>query len=186
MVEFDRAITKSEIEEAIRGKGDFVKIDYLKRYLEVVDSLEVKKFVLLNLAGICEANGMFGEAAKNMAVAADICLTYREKIEFFMKEAELLVKFGNFDLAEKAFERAYALGNSQEKINVKNKYHEFYRIQGELEEQQGKNRKALEVYERLLPMIENETLKLHVKEKMLELYQKLGRMKEYEELREGV
>lgn len=47
-------ISKSEIEEELQRKGDFVQIDYLTRFLESRISRDVKRFIYLKLAELYE------------------------------------------------------------------------------------------------------------------------------------
>ena len=111
-------VTKQEVEESIKDKDDFIKIDYLNRYLRQADNLDLKKFLLLNLAAVNEKKNLLNDAIKNVVGAADIALTYREKRELFMKEVELWVKLGDFMMAEKALHRAFGYANEQEKMDV--------------------------------------------------------------------
>lgn len=175
-------LTKSDIEEAIKGKGDFIQINYLNRYLKLVDTLDLKKFILLKLAGINEEKGMIGDAIKNLNSVAEMSTTFREKIEFFMKEAELWIKFGNFEMADKAFQKAYAIGNTQEKINTQNQYIELYMMQGKKMEDSEKHRKMAEIYEKLFSM-RNFKDKEKIREKLMNVYEKLGRVQDYERIK---
>ncbi len=179
----ERGLTKQEVEEAIKGKDYFVKIDYLNRFLKRAGSLEMKKFVLLNLASVNEEKGLLNDAIKNVEAAADICVTFREKIELYMKETELWVKIGDFHMSEKAFQKAYFVGNSQEKLDMSKKYLNLFRAFARDAEEQGKTRKALDYYEKLFNMKQDAERKADVKEKLIEIYDKLGRMKDAEGLR---
>jgi len=174
---------KSEIEEAIKNKDDFVKINYLMRFLRNADNIETRKFILLKLAGINESRGMFREAARNVCSAADLSVTFREKIEFYMKEAEFYIKLGEFIFADKAFQKAYSYGNAQEKMEMKAQYREIYRMQAKIAEQQNKQRKAVEIYEKLYSIPQEESKRIEVKEKLIEIYEKLGRLAEARRLK---
>lgn len=173
-------VTKSEIEEAIRGKDDFVKIDYLRRFLQQADNLETRKFILLILAGINEARNMLREAVRNLDGAAEISITYREKIEFYMKETEIFIKMRDFEMADKTFRKALSCANTQEKVQLEGKYKEFYKMQAKIAEQNEKIRHATEIYEKLFSLSRNN---LEVKEKLIELYEKAGRTKDAERVR---
>ncbi len=187
MLKEKKHLSKTEIEESIKGKDDFVKINYLQRFLEKADNLEIKKFILLNLAGINESKAMFREAIKNVSAAAEISITYREKIEFYMKETEIWIKLLDFDRAEKAFKKAQFYGNSQERIELQKKYLEVFRMQASIFENNNKTRNALSVYERLLSLVQRDnSRKMEVEGKLIELYEKLGRMKEAGGLRKMV
>jgi len=171
-----KMVTKSEIEEAIRGKDDFVKIDHLKRMLKNADNIEVKKFILLNLAGTAEQKGLFSEAIKNIVSASEIVITFREKIELFMKESELWIKSGDFNMADKALQKALAISGMQERSILQSRYWEMYRAYAKAYEDTGKARKAVAVYERILSMKQGEKDSLEIKRKLADLYEKVGRI----------
>ena len=171
-------VTKTEIEEAIKGKGDFVKIDYLNRYLKTVDSLEMKRFILLNLASVNESKGLFNDAIKNVSSAGDISISFREKRELYMKEVALWIKISDFNMAEKAFNKTLSYGNEIEKVEMYSLYENTFRAIGKNYENQGKLRKALEIYEKLFNIIKIPQRKEDVKEKLLDIYYKMGRMRE--------
>lgn len=176
-------ITKQEIEQSIKGKDDFIKIDYLNRYLRKADNLDMKKFILLNLAAINEGKNMLREAVKNVTHAGDIAITYREKRELYMKEVDLWIKLGSFDLAEKALHRAFGYGNHTEKAEMENQYLESFRARGKILENQKLDRKSIEVYERLLKVTKSIPQKYEVKEKLLKLYYENGKLREHERLK---
>jgi len=182
-MELKRGITKSEIENAIKDKGDFVKLDYLNRFLKECDNLETKKYILLMLSGIYESKNMLNDAVKNMASAADISTTFKDKISLHLKEAELYIKIRNFESADKAFKRAFSQGNSVERAQIQTQYFEYYKMQGKIAEQAGKNRIAMEIYEKLYSLPQDDLKKQEAKQKLLELYEKLGRMREYSALK---
>lgn len=175
--------TRNEIQEAIRNKDDFVKLDYLRRYLQKADNLETKKFIFLNLAAINESRGMFAEAIKNINSAGDISITFRDKIELYMKATELYIKLGDFELADKEFQRAFSCGNSQEQIEMRTRYRDFYRVQAKIMEEKQKIRKAIALYKKLFSIRQDEKTKIEVKKKLLELYERMGMGEEYRRLK---
>jgi tetratricopeptide (TPR) repeat protein len=177
-------ITKSEIEATIKGKDDFVKIDYLNRFLKKADNLEIKKYILLNLAGISESKGLIKEAIRQIALAVDVCLKYREKIELSMKEAELGIKIRDFDVADKAFKKALFYANSQEKMELKRQYLELYKMVGKIELDKGKIRHSIEIYKRLLSMIQDKGKQEEIIRNLIELYNRSGDISESNRLKE--
>ena len=179
----DSHISKSEIQEAIKDKDDFVKLNYLTRYLGKAENFETKKFILLNLAAINESRGMLREAIRNLNSAGDISITFRDKMDLYMKTAELYVKLCDFIMADKAFQKAASFGNNYEKEQMHSGYLEFYRMQGKFAKENGKIRKALQIYERLYSMPQSNEKKQEAKERLLEVYEKLGMMRECNRLK---
>ncbi|MFA5992909.1 MAG: hypothetical protein WC796_04345 [Candidatus Pacearchaeota archaeon] len=176
-------LTKKEVEDVIASHDSFVKLDKLKRLLPLADSLDIKKFVLLKLAEVNESKNFLSEAAKHIEAAAEMSLTPKEKIELFMKEAEILVKGEHFEMSDKTFAKAAHCSQSiMEKARLQERYFGFYSSYGGLLESQGKHRKAIDIFQRLytLPVMPEQKAKL--KDKLLELYSKTGRMTDYNRL----
>ncbi|MEK6891081.1 MAG: hypothetical protein AABX03_02995 [Nanoarchaeota archaeon] len=172
-------VTRIEIQNALNGKDDYTKLDVLNRALRNADSLDVKKFILLNLATINEARTFFKDAAKNIDSAAEMSLTFKEKMDYYMKETELLIKASDFVLADKIFLKALDCGNRVEQASMKPKYLEFYRNFADKLEKEGKSRKALEFYEKMFSMDLSYEEKSAIKEKILKIYEKVGRIRDY-------
>jgi len=176
-------VTRQEIEDSIKGKDSLIKIDYLKRYLRQADSMDIKRFILLNLAAANESRGLLNDAVKNVASAGDISITYREKRELYMKEVSLWIKVGDFIMAEKAFHKAISYGSELERVEMQSLYEDTFMAMGKNYEDSGKFRKALEIYERLSQMTKTANRKLETREKLLHLYGKLGRIREYNRMK---
>ena len=172
-------MTKSEIEKELAGKGDFVQIDYLTRFLKEPLSMDMKKFVYLKLGEIYEKINMLRDAAKNYDSAAIISITFTEKIRHFMKEAEVCIRAADFEKAEEAVKKALAEANSVQKNEIYLTTKDLYRQQAEAFEKNSKKIHAVKAYEKLLEMRLSEAERKGLKEKLLDLYEKLGRRKEY-------
>ena len=177
------SITKAQIEEDLRNNGDFVKIDHLNRLLRQADSLDTRKFILLKLAEIYASKGFYPDAARNLDAAADISITYKEKMELYMREAELYVKLGQFDVADAILKKAHIQGTEKERRDMQAKYSQLYHKEAQENEKALKNRKAVEYYERIYyNILGNDEEKARIKQKLLEIYNKLGRVGDYSRL----
>ena len=177
------SLTKSQIEEDLRVSGDFVKIDHLNRFLKQADSLDIRKFILLKLADINISKGFYPDAVKNVDAAADISITYKEKMELYMREAELYVKLGKFEVADAILKKALVQGNAREQTEIKSRYTQLYYKEAQEQEKALRNRKAVEYYERIYYNILGDgDEKVKMKVKLLDLYNKLGRVRDYSRL----
>lgn len=176
-------LTKNDIESELNGKEDFVKIDRLRRFLKQADNIEIKKYILLSLASINENKGMYNDAIKNVEAAIDLSLTFREKRELAMKETELWVKARQFDMADKSLLKAQSFGNSQERMEMDLAYKDIYRAHAKNAENNSKYRVAIEFYEKLFQLKQPAEKKMEVKEKLIELYNKMGRIREAERMK---
>lgn len=172
-------VSKSEIEEELIGKGEFVQIDYLSKLLKERLHRDTKKFVCLKLAEIYEKKNMFSDAAKMFEHIAMISIAFSEKIKNFVKEAELYIKAGFFDMADYAMKKALSEANASEKAEIYFAIKDFYKRQAQAYERELRRNHALKIYEKLLEMNISELERKEIKEKILGLYEKLGRLKEY-------
>ena len=172
-------MTKSEIEQFLQDKGNFVQIDHLGRFLKEPVALDTKKFIFLKLATLYEKAKMLNESAKMYENAAGLSIAFAEKIKHYMKEVELYAKLGTFDKVEQAAKKAMAQANSREREEITTSVKIFYKEQAKVCETELKRNQAVRFYEKILEMRISEQEKIEIKEKLLELYKKLGKLHEY-------
>jgi len=177
--------TIPEIEAKFNALSPFLKMEYLEECSKQNADLNIKRFCCKKLAELYEFRQMFSEAAKNMSSLADMAITFKEKISFFLKETELWIKSNQYDIADETYRMAIAIGNTKEKEEVKKAVKEIYNKQAFYFEKTNKNANALKIYEKLLHIVE-EGEKLEVKKKILPLYKKLGKIHEYTVLEEQI
>lgn len=173
-------MSRTEIDSVLSGLGDFVQIDHLVRFLKEQDTnQDTKKYSYLKLASIYEKKAMFFDASKAYDSAAIYCLNDTEKSSYYIKEAEVLIKGGFFDQIEKAVSKAQQGMPIQEKQNILNKVKLLYKKQAEIYESQLKRSNAIRVYEKMLELKITDQEKAEIKAKLMELYEKLGKKKEF-------
>ena len=174
---------RREIEARLNTMGDYVKIDYLMRCLKQQLDFDSRRFCLVKLSELYEGKKMFLEAGKMLHGAAPINALDKGKINDFVKSAELFIKAGNFDLADVAFEKAMAYGNEKEKWNVKQNKIELYKNQAEDYFSKDKRNSAMLAYEKLVSLNITEEEKRTAQERLLALYGRLGKIKEFSNLK---
>jgi tetratricopeptide (TPR) repeat protein len=173
-------MTKVEIEEQLKNKGDFVKIDHLNRLLaEKGLPIDKRKFVSAKLAEIYEAKGMFSHAAKIYSNIAIASVTFSDKIKNHMKEAELYIKGGQFEFVDDAIKKAIGEATGIERENILTNIKAFYRKQGEVYEKEKRRSQAVKLYEKLLQMNLSVGERQEVKTRLIDLYEKTGKIREY-------
>lgn len=176
--------TKGEIEQKLSGMGDYVKMSYLQRALKSGLDFETKKFVLLKLATIYYEKKMYLDAAKLVKSAAEITTTYKEKIFAYLKATELHIKGGDYVEADRLFAQALALSNDREKREIKEKYKNYYIAQAKAFITQNRRSHAKAIYEKVLTLDMQMGERAEVQKTLLDLYYKLGNVKEYHALRD--
>jgi len=172
-------MTKSEIEKDLQGKGNFVQIDHLNRFLKDHQlSMDTKKFIFLKLASLYEASKLFGETAKAYENAASLSLTFAERIKHYTKAAEYYAKLGDFNRVDEAVRKAMAEANSKEREDIQATVKMIYKNQAAQLESEMKRSNAARFYEKLLDMRLSDQERREIKERLAELYRKLGRLQE--------
>lgn len=173
------ASTKRELEEKLKNVGDYVKMDILSFALKRQLDFDTKKFVLLKLAEVYEIGKMFSEAAKMMRNAAEINSTYEGKMNDFMKSCILFVKGGNFSEADVSFTKALGCATELQKAKLKSERKEAFKIQAKEYLARGRRSHAVEAYEKLLSFELSFDEKKEVQTTLLDLYEKLGKVKDF-------
>jgi tetratricopeptide (TPR) repeat protein len=124
---------------------------------------------------------MWGLAAKQMDHAADKATSYKDKINFYNKEMDLLVRSGDYLMIDKAFKKAMICGaSSQEKDLIKQSLKLSLMNRAAEFEKKNQRANASQIYERLLEMVYliNETERKQLIGKLGEIYSKIGRIKD--------
>jgi tetratricopeptide (TPR) repeat protein len=178
-------LSKSEIEKVILGKGDFVKITYLRRYLEKADNIETKKFIHKKLAEINQARKMYSDAITNYETAAELSLKNSEKNELYNSAINLAIQIEEFEKAEELLKKDLQYVDNQKKIDLKKDF--IFRIKEEAQEAEKKNqiKRAVIFYEKLINIVRSDVDKKEIKNKLIEYYQRLGQFGDYYQLRDS-
>lgn len=173
-------MTKVEIEKELTGKGDYVQIDNITRFLKENVPVDIKKFCLLKLVDIYEKRTMFQAAADCYNKVIEITVPIKEKTELFIKEIQCYIQAGLYDKAELTVKRVVSEEVTlAERAKIVNTIRAFYKSQAEKYEKEGRRNKALQTYERMLNMNYSETEKKEIEVRVLGLYKTLGMIKEY-------
>lgn len=174
---------KHEIEEALNDKGEFIQIHHLTKLLEEELPVDIKKYIILRLATLYESRKMFNDCAKMHENAEKYSIAFSEKRKYMVKAAELYIEAGNFENADYSMKKAMNNANDIEKQDIAFTVKKFYMDKAEEFEKSLKRAHAVKIYEKLLEMNINEAERIEIKEKLLGLYEKLGRMQEYYKLK---
>lgn len=179
-MDLKKEMHKDEIEAALKGKGEFIQIDSLEKYLKSMPPLEMRKFAYMKLAQIYETKKLFGDAArmyKNITLSS---VTVKEKIENLNRETDAWIKAGDFYEADKTMKAAMEESTFKERDLILQKAVELYKNYAEILEKERKINQASKYYEKLLKMNLPEPEKEKMKAKLNEIYSKLGKTKEME------
>jgi tetratricopeptide (TPR) repeat protein len=171
-------MSRSEIERELKGKGDFVQIDYLTRFIAQKPPIHEKKFAFTKIIEIYEMKKMFNDVAKIYSNLVILATSSQERIDYLVKETKAYIQGGNFDDADsimrKVMDEVTIIKKSEIYEDIKN----FYRKQAEIYEKESKRNHSIKVYEKMLGMKISDTERNEIKGKLLDLYEKLGKFRE--------
>lgn len=171
-------MSKSEIERELQGKGDFIQIDYLNRFIAQKPPLHEKKFAFTKLIEIYTSKKMFNDVAKIYNSLALLALSPQERVECLVKETKAHIQSERFDEADAVMRRAMEEVTIIKKADIYEDIKKFYKQQAENYEKEARRNHAVKVYEKLLSMRINEQERNEVKGKLLALYEQLGKFRE--------
>ena len=154
-------------------------MEFLEEVLRKISSFETKKFIHLKLAELYENRKMFREAAKHIVACSDISVAFKDKLDLLAKAAELLIKSKEYKLVDHLTKKAIAIGTNNEARIFKDLIKNLYMRQAEIYESLGKRNYALICYEKVFSLELNQNEKKEIKIKLMELYERLGKIKEY-------
>ncbi|MEK6855408.1 MAG: hypothetical protein AABX73_04260 [Nanoarchaeota archaeon] len=170
---------KNEINEKLNTFGDYVKMEYLSNCLKKPLDYDTRRFVLTKLAELNESKKMYLAAGKMMRSAGDINVTSQAKINDFVKSAGLFIKAGNYDEADVSASKAISIANGQQKEEIKNMVKEIYKNQAGFHKEKDQKKQEMEVYEKLLTFGLDENERNEVQNRLMTIYENLGKMREY-------
>jgi len=178
----NKKMSKSDIEKCLGSKGNFIKIDYLTKFLKEDISLDMKKFCYSKLAETYENMKMFSDAARTFSSLAIISLTFSEKIKNYISESKFYIKAGEFTKSDEALKNAMNQGNNLQKNQIYEEIKKFYIKVAENYEKETKRNNATRVYEKMLEMKLDELERREIKERLIILYEKLGKKANFENI----
>ena len=172
-------MTILKIKKELENKGDFVQIDYLTKLLHERIPSYIRRFVHQRLEEIYEKKTMYIDAAKMCNNLAIESVAFSEKRRYHLKEAGLYIVAEKFDETDEAMKKAMREANASEKVEIFITIKEFYKRHAELLEIKRRKNSALKIYEKLLKMNLSNVERKEIQKKLLELYENLGKIKEY-------
>jgi len=162
--------------------SDELRAEFLENCLRKKLGDSVRKNVHIALAQIYEKKRWYGNASRNITSALLCTNIYREKIELNMKLGKLNLLDDKHILSRDAFKMAMDIANSEEKEKLSNEVKNIYLNGAKSLEEKGKLSRAVSIYEYSLDLL-NEDERIKAKQRLMILYEKLGRIKDFMRLK---
>ena len=138
-----KEMNREEIEREFIGKGDYVLIDNITRFLKENVPQDTRRFAFLKLVEIYERRNMFFEAADIYKKLSEIAMKSSDKINYLVKEAECYIKSGIFEKADAAIARISDGVKQAEKNRIMIYIAQAYKKQAEVYEKEKRRNKVL-------------------------------------------
>lgn len=172
-------MTKVEIEKELFGKGDYVQIDNITRFLKENLPMDLKRFLYIKLVGIYEKRRMFSEAAELYSRLIEVCLIPSDRVNYLTKAAEDYIRAGFFDKADLMTREVLGEARPNERPKISLEIKEFYKNQAKEYEKEKRRSMAVKTYEKILALTLSENEKTEINNKLLGLYKELGMMSQF-------
>lgn len=169
-------ITKDELLQRLRAQpSEAKKQEFLETVLKKPVALDVKMAALTALADLFIEKKWFSLAARNYCYAADLANTFREKMDLYFKGGVLYLRSGDYVAAEDNFRKVLVLSASKDKETLKQKILTLYFEHAGEYEKERQYTKAIAAYNRILMMNLPLQKSNEIREKLVMLYEKIGR-----------
>ena len=157
--------------------SDELKAEFIENCLKKKLDSSVKKNIHIKVADIYDRKKWYTNAASHISAAISCTDIYREKMGLFMKLGQLNIKDNKHIMARDAFKSAMDYANSGEKKKISDDIKNLYLSGASSLDANGKWTKAALIYEYSLDLL-TDAEKKAVKQKLVILYEKLGRVKD--------
>lgn len=176
-------MNKEEIEREFTGRGDYVLIDNITRFLKENVPQDTRRIAYLKLLEIYEKRNMFFEAADIYKKLSEIATKSSDRISYLVEEAKSYIKSGVFEKADATIAMILEDARGTEKNRIMLSIADSYKKQAGVYEKEKRRNKAVKVYEKLLTMKIPEEEKNEINKKLSGLYNELGMIDEYMKLK---
>ena len=180
-------ITEQDVAVKLKTLSPMLQQEYLENVLNrMTTDPNLNIFSSRRLAELHAVKGMYSTAARIMTNAALVAVNFDKAKEIHLEAAALSIKAGDYLLAEDNFRNAVTAAAPSEKAKVQLEQAKYYMIEAEALDRNGKMSKAAQIYERILKQAKDTEVKRKVMERLMVLYEKLGRISDSIRFRESI
>jgi len=179
--------TEDDVRMRLKTLSPMLQQEYLENLLKrmALDS-QLKLMISRELVELYIRRGLFSNAAKTMENAASTFLNPNTKRDIYKQAGILYVRATDFMMADDCFRKAVDHALEKEKMLLRKEIEGIYLTEAHNFETIGKRGKAVEIYERILRSSPTPDIQKKINEKLLHLYEKLGRIRDHLNLRDSL
>ena len=170
-----KEMNKGEIEKELNGKGDYVQIDTIRRFLKENPSPRFEEICLCQACrDLRKKDDVSAGSGDIQQIGGDDKYLW-DKMKFLIQETGNYIHGGYFEMADSITNKIIADIKPMEKTNTLNIIKDFYKTQAMIFEKEKRKSKAVEVYEKMITLKTlSDAEKTDVNNKLLRLYNHLG------------
>ncbi len=130
--------------------------------------------------------GLLAAAAKTMESAAAFIQNPNHRRDIYKQAAVLYLRAVSLQLAEDSFRKSLENASERERPFLKKEFEQIHLTEALAMENSERRAKAVEVYERMLRSNPDPLLQKKINERLVVLYEKLGRIRDHLNLRDSM
>ncbi len=172
-------LTDEDILLRLKTLSPILQQEYLENLLQRLN-LDPKLKILSSrkLADLYARRGMWASAARVITQAASVAPTFALKKDLCMEAGMMAIKAGDYLLADDSFRHAAEEAPQHEKDKVQKESSDLFLFEAEQLEKRGKIARATQLFEKLLRSDLDDASLRKIKEKLVVLYEKLGKIQD--------
>lgn len=170
-------LTEEDILLKVKSLSSMLQQEYLENLLQRLNlDPNLKVFSSRKLADLYARRGMYASAARVITQAASISPTFSVKKDLSMEAGMMALKAGDYLLADDSFRHATEEAPQHEKAKIQKEAQDLFLFEAEQLEHRGRVARAIQLYERLLRSDMDLAIIRKIKEKLVILYEKVGKI----------
>ncbi|MFC1686145.1 hypothetical protein ACFLZZ_03955 [Nanoarchaeota archaeon] len=180
-------LTEDDIVQRIRPLSSMLQQEYLENLLQRLNlDSNLKIFSSRKLADLYARRGMYASAARIITNAAMAAPTFALKKDLCMEAGMMAIKAGNYLLADDSFRHAGEEAPLHEKEKIKREAQDLFMFEAEQLEKKGRIARAVQLYEKTLREDRTDESLKQIKEKLVVLYERLGKIDDSLRMRDSL
>lgn len=179
--------SEEDIRSRLKTLSPMLKQEYLENLLRRLNlDPNIRLMCSREVTELYVVRGLWANAAKIMESAATYIHNQNIKKDIYKQAAVLYLRAMDLLMAEDCFRKCLENAMEKEKPMLKKEIENVHFIEAATMENNGKRAKAVEVYERMLRLSPDPMLQRKINEKLVVLYEKLGRIRDHLNLRDSM
>jgi len=186
-IEERQNLTEDDILQRLKELTPMLQQEYLENLLQRLNlDQRLKAISSRRLAELYARRGMYATASRVLTNAAMASPIFETKKELSMEAGMMAIKAGDYRLADDSFRHATEEAPPHEKDKIKKEAADLFLFEAEHLEKNRKSAKAIQLYEKILRTDPKDEETKKIKEKLVILYEKIGKIDDSLRMRDSI